>query len=67
MNRQLTIIIYVCVFILMVFLSFIFSSADMSYGSCSLTKLEAIYRKDESKKKKSPVKILPDAPNILPR
>ena len=51
MNRQLTIIIYVCVFILMVFLSFIFSSADMSYGSCSLTKLEAIYRKDESKKK----------------
>ena len=50
MNRELTIIVYTLVFVLMVFLSFIFSSADMSYGSCNTNKLEAIYRKDESKK-----------------
>ena len=50
MNRELTIIVYTLVFVLMVFLSFIFSSADMSYGSCNTNKLETIYRKDESKK-----------------
>ncbi len=50
MSREVTIIVYTLVFVLMVFLSFIFSSADMSYGSCNVNKLEAIYRKNESKK-----------------
>ena len=50
MNRTGLIILYCVVLICLLFLSFIFSSADMSYGSASLTKLEAIYRNDESKK-----------------
>ena len=50
MNRTGLIILYCVVLICLLFLSFIFSSADMSYGSASLTKLESIYRNDESKK-----------------
>ena len=50
MNRLALILIYCVVLIILLFLSFIFSSADMSYGSTNLNKLEAIYRKDESKK-----------------
>lgn len=50
MNELTLILIYSGVLIVLLFLSFIFSSADMTYGSASLTKLEAIYRNDESKK-----------------
>lgn len=50
MNRATLIIVYCIILLLLLCLSFIFSSADMSYGSASLNKLEAIYRKDESKK-----------------
>ena len=50
MNELTLILIYSVVLILLLFLSFIFSSADMAYGSSNLTKIEAIYRADESKK-----------------
>lgn len=50
MNRIGLIIAYCIVLIVLLFLSFLFSSADMSYGSASLIKLEAIHRENESKK-----------------
>ena len=45
MSRQVLIIIYSILLVILLFLSIIFSSSDMAYGSSSLTRLESIYRK----------------------
>lgn len=50
MSRQVLIIIYSILLVILLFLSIIFSSSDMAYGSASLTRLESIYRKDEKNK-----------------
>ena len=50
MSRQVLIIIYSMLLVILLFLSIIFSSSDMAYGSTSLTRLESIYRKDEKNK-----------------
>lgn len=50
MSRQVLIIIYSILLVILLFLSIIFSSSDMAYGSASLIRLESIYRKDEKNK-----------------
>ena len=49
MSRELLIVIYSVLLVILIFLSMIFSSSDMAYGSASLSRLENIYRKDERK------------------
>src|SRR5574344_103248 len=52
MDQKVLIILYSCIFVLLLILSAFFSSADMAYGSVSELRLES-YIKDHKKSKRA--------------